>query len=146
MPHVSPERIGSPLYISDDGQRIERPCGFVEDDLFNIVDDLNELDDLPEISADDLLAKIKLGEPIEYDHVIISGNFDIRNLDLDKDENGFFIIGSPITIRYSLFYGTVYLTTTIFKENINFLGSIFCCDAYFYESKLNGSVFQQSIF
>ena len=146
MPYVSPERIGSALLIDDDGRRIERPCRFAEDDLFYIVEDLNDLDDLPVIRADDLLSKIKKGEPIEYDHVIISGDFDIRNLDLDQDENGLFIISSPIIIRYSLIFGIVYFTTAVSEENVDFLGSIFGCDAYFYESKLNGSAFQQSIF
>jgi hypothetical protein len=146
MPYTSPERIGSRVLIDDDGQKIERPCRFVENDLFLIVEDLNDLDDLPVIPSEDLLTRIKNGEPIEYDHVVISGDFDIRNLNLDNDEMDLFIINSPISIRYSLIWGSVYLTKAIFKQNVDFLGSIFCCDAYFYESKLAGSNFQQSIF
>ena len=146
MPQISPERIGSRVFIGDDGLKKEDFCQFIEDDLFNIVDDLENLDDLPVISANDLLTKIEHGEPIECDHVVINGDLDIRNLDLEKDEKGFLIINSAITIRYFLICGTVYLTKGIFKENVDFLGSIFGSDAYFYESKLIGSVFQQSIF
>lgn len=146
MRHVSPERIGSRLLIGDDGRKKEDVCRFIEYDLFNIVDDLENLDDLPMISADDLLTKIEHGEPIDCDHVIVNGDLDIRNLDLEKDEEGFSITNSPITIRHSLICGTVYLTTGIFKGNVDFLGSLFGCDAYFYESKLDGSIFQQSIF
>lgn len=119
MPHVSPERIGSRVFIDDDGHKKEDICRFIESDLFNIVDDLEKLDDLPVISADDLLERIERGEPIECDHVVIKGDLDIRNLDLEKDEKGFLIINSPITLRYSLICGTVYLVTAIFKENVD---------------------------
>ncbi len=43
---------------------------------------------LKEIPASEILAKIKKGEPVEYDNVTISGDLDISKLDLPKDENG----------------------------------------------------------
>jgi len=35
------------------------------------------------VSADEVMAKIKLGLPVEYDNVVIKGNFDIRAVGLD---------------------------------------------------------------
>jgi hypothetical protein len=36
-----------------------------------MVDDSSEYNDLEEVSASEILAKIERGEPVEYDHVII---------------------------------------------------------------------------
>jgi hypothetical protein len=146
MPYVSPERIGSSVIIGDDGRELEDLCRFREVDLLNLVEDLDEINELPIINSEYLHDMIKHGEPIECDHVIIDHGFDIRNLNLAKDENGFFIICSPISITNSLIQGKVYFTKSIFKEPVDFTGSQFGSNAYFYESKFDGSVFQRSIF
>lgn len=84
MPIVSPEKIGSPVRIVDDGIEEKSCCQFRQEDLINIVNNLNEIDNLITIPASEVLARIKMGEPAEWDHVVIEGDLDIRNLDFLK--------------------------------------------------------------
>ena len=146
MWHVSPERIGSAVMIEDDGRKYEDICEFRTDDILKIVNDLEEIDRLPIVDAKILLNMIKNDEPIKFDSVIIENNFDIRDIDLAKDEQGFFQINSSITITNSLIKGSVYLTKAKFKNPVNLARSQFGGHVYFYESKLDGSIFQGSIF
>jgi len=146
MWHVSPERIGSAVMIKDDGSKYEDICEFRADDIFYIVDDLDEIDEFPVVDAKDLLNMIKRGETIEFDRIVIENCLDIRDIDLAKDEQGFLEINSSIKITNSFIKGSVYLTKAKFKNPVNFAGSQFGSHAYFYESKLDSSVFQGSIF
>lgn len=98
-----------------------------------------ESKDLNEIHASDILAKIKKGEPIEYNHVIIKGDLNVSEINLPK-ENGKFIITSPIKIIHSKIEGYINFAETIFAEAVDFNGSIFDTDVDFGNSQYRKGV------
>lgn len=83
-------------------------------------------DQRPVIQAREILAKIKRGEDVEYDSVIVEGDLDI---------SGQKLIFSEIIITNSNFNGKVSLDNAHFHESVNFMGSEFNGNAYFEKSE-----------
>jgi hypothetical protein len=89
------------------------------------------------VNASEILEKIKKGEPVEYQHVIVKGDLDFSLLGLptyterthDNIEFGLHgnktVISSPIRINDSKIDGILYLNNTLFQKPINFKGSTF---------------------
>jgi len=91
-----------------------------------MADKAREAHDLKEIPASEILAKIEKAETVEYDHVIIKGDFDIKNLNL-KIRNNKAIIKSQIIITNSQIRGT-----------LNFKGAIIEKQAFFDQTYFGG--------
>lgn len=89
------------------------------------------------IKAEEILFKIKNGEPVEYDEIIIEGDLNLADPDLklDKDLDGRILINSQIMITKSVIKGCVYFNKCIFQE-IDFENTIFCKSADFSGSVL----------
>lgn len=90
--------------------------------------------------ASEILGKIKNGEPVEYDGVLIKGDLDLSKLGLDTvnvkwdplranflnlDKIDLYIIKSTITITKSKIDGKVNLAKAIFLKNVNFNNTCF---------------------
>ena len=88
------------------------------------------------VPAQEILDKIERGEPVEYDHVIVEGNLNLRELDLPKikmkrtsheiewlglDENAT-MVSSSIEIRYSTINSLAFVDS-IFSDKVDFRGS-----------------------
>lgn len=105
---------------------------------------------LREVSASEILDKIKKGEPIEYDRIIIKGDLDIRILNPEKSIKKFlvkapinkrflfsslintkYLVSSSIKITNSQIDGDVYFSNTIFREPLNFEKTKFIEDVRF---------------
>ena len=124
------------------------------------------------VPAQEILDKIERGEPVEYDHVIVEGDLDLRKLDLPKrrvnwtpfeiewldlSENAM-IVSSSIWLNDSTIDGAVYFNNTIFLNPIMFWnsnfegvacfrGSAFRKDALFSRSAFNDAAdFSSSCF
>jgi uncharacterized protein YjbI with pentapeptide repeats len=116
------------------------------------------------VPASEILAKIQKGEPVEYDHVLVDGSLDLRNLDLPENENGLYIVTSPIirindsAINEGIYFcktkfygpldfhntnfkGLVDFTNTFFSTNASFSLATFDKDAYFSDTMFSRSVF-----
>lgn len=104
-------------------------------------DPANEVE-LREIPASEILDKIQKGEDVEYDHIRITDDLDICNLDLpikqvDRSEfvrnmpgiSGIFedcnVVSASIEITNSTFDGNVKFLNIFFKNLINFENTIF---------------------
>jgi hypothetical protein len=117
---------------------------------------------LEEIPAQEILEKIKEGEPINYDNVTIIGDLNLSQLGLGTKyiertpyeavylslSEKACIVPVPIKISNSIilgdlyfnntiFYGTVVFNETKFNGNASFAGSEFKGSAYFGESSFN---------
>jgi len=103
-----------------------------------MADELQESEGLIEVPAIEILEKIKKGEPVEYDHVIIKGNLDINDLDLPKN-NGKILINSLIKIISSQIEGNVNFTEAVFNEAVDFRGSLFLRRTNFGESRFKAN-------
>jgi hypothetical protein len=99
--------------------------------------DTQKSDSLKEVSASEILDKIKKGEPIVYNHCLIKNDIDISNLNLKK-ENKKFLITSKIKITNSQIEGNTKFYETIFKEEINFKKTSFIGYADFEEALFSG--------
>lgn len=127
-----------------------------------MVDDSSEYNDLEEVSASEILAKIEKGEPVEYDHVRILGDLDISMLNLPKKHidrtdleiNSFGlkeninIISSIIKITCSEIRGVCNFGEVAFEKEVDFSGSHFSecvdfCGSQFIDT--NGD-FSESLF
>jgi len=104
------------------------------------------------VLASEILTNISKGLPVEYDHVIVTGNLslinlkglhikhvertdeDIRRYDASEDVK---IVVSPIRINDSVIMGEVRLNNTILENNVNFAGSEFNATADFSFSNFN---------
>jgi uncharacterized protein YjbI with pentapeptide repeats len=116
------------------------------------------------IPASEILDKIQKGEPVEYDHVAVEGNLDIRKQNLQENENGLYYVTSPIiritdsTINGAIYFsktkfdGPVDFSNTNFKElvdfskatfstNASFSQATFDRDAYFTDTMFSSGVF-----
>ena len=91
---------------------------------------------LKEVPASEVLDKIKKGVPIEYDHVVIKGDMDVRTLDLPK-EKGRSSVRSSIKISNSRIDGNIYFSDTIINEPIN-ISCTLLCDTYFSGTEFKG--------
>jgi uncharacterized protein YjbI with pentapeptide repeats len=127
-----------------------------------MAEDNQEESELREVPASEILAKIKRGETVEYDHVIIKGNIDISEIDLPKrhidrtdfekgdlelSEDLFFVdttikfsnsrFHDPTKFRNILFNNEVSFTNCEFERYIHFVGSQFKRAANFDNSKFD---------
>ena len=106
----------------------------------------------PVIQASEILDKIKRGEPVVYDNIIVEGKLDISGLELPtehvnrtKYEVEFLgladeakTIKSSISIKNSEIQHVVNLGNAIFQESINFSGTDFNGEVYFMGAVLSG--------
>ncbi|OPY50682.1 MAG: hypothetical protein A4E48_01784 [Methanosaeta sp. PtaU1.Bin060] len=107
------------------------------------------VDNLLMIKAEEVLEKIEVGEPVEYENIIIFGDLDLSRLDLPRDRNKRQIIRSVIKIEYSMIKGDVFFDRstfaglvdfdgTVFTQAAKFSDSMFCEDAGFSEARFEG--------
>lgn len=106
---------------------------------------------LREIPASEILDKIQKGEPANYDHIRVLGNFDIAPTDdnfyvkniLVTESDGKYIrnepakyriISSSITITNSKFDRNVNFIKCLFQKKIDFSGTMFSRNAFFDEA------------
>jgi len=105
-------------------------------------------DSLPRIPASEILEKIRKGDPVEHNGVIIEGNLDLSGLDLptehvertdEEKEVGLSesikIVISPIAITNCKIGGDIEFGNARFEKEIMFYGSQFCGGANFSETK-----------
>ena len=99
------------------------------------------------IPASAVLDKIEIGKPVDYNNVIIEGDLDLSqlnlqtiNIDRSKDEQDeknlsdkAFIVNSSINITYSWIKGNVSFDNSLFNRIINFKDTIITKDACFME-------------
>ena len=96
------------------------------------------------IAADEVMAKIKLGLPAEYDNVVINGNLTSERLGLTAKQ----ILSIPfevemppsdepmqanssIVIKNSIIYGRVDFNNTVFQKQVIFENTFFLENASF---------------
>ena len=86
------------------------------------------------VQAEEILKKIELGQPVEYDNVIMEGDLDLRGLNLprvplkrtlyEKRSTQLpdyeVIVASPISITNSLIEGSVIFKGANFQRAANF--------------------------
>jgi Pentapeptide repeats (9 copies) len=103
------------------------------------------------VPASEVLAKIKAGEPVDYDHVIIKGNLGLDQLGLPEKHTdralweiswsglpeNLIIVNSSIRIADSMIEGIVGFSNTIFEKSIDFTDTDFNSDAKFNDSNFN---------
>lgn len=104
---------------------------------------------MKEIPASEIFAKIEKGEPVEYDHVRITGDIDISRFNLPLND-GKILIAPIIKIVSSIFDGTVNFSECYFQKYVDlsktkfngsaiFKGSIFSGGVNFILSQFGGS-------
>ena len=92
----------------------------------------------PAIAAQDILAQIRSGEPLDYDNVTITGQLDLGPLDGPVKQsiritNSRFL--GPVRIEAVTFAEVLDLRGCIFQENVSFVKSRFLGDAKFSGAK-----------
>lgn len=87
---------------------------------------------MQEIDAEEILAKVRQGQPVEYDHVIVKGDLDLGQ------EGQWTNITSPIRINDSIFNGPVSFNYTTLEETVDLSGSNFTGNAFFHVSLFRG--------
>jgi len=98
-----------------------------------------EADNLREVPASEILAKIERGETVKYDHIRITGDLDISRLNLPLND-GKFLVAPIIEIVSSIFAGTVNFSESKFQNYINLSKTKFTGSAFFYGSIFSGGV------
>ena len=112
------------------------------------------------VSADEVMAKIKLGLPVEYDNVVIKGNLTSERLGLTAEQilripfevemtpsNEPMLANSSIVIKNSIIYGRVDFNNTVFNKQIRFENTLFVENVSFRYSIFNGdATFANSTF
>ena len=96
------------------------------------------------VAADEVMAKIRLGLPAEYDNVVIKGNLTSERLGLTakqilripfevemppSDEP--MLANSSIVIKNSIIYGRVDFNNTVFHKQVSFENTFFVENASF---------------
>ncbi|MGB7570931.1 MAG: pentapeptide repeat-containing protein, partial [Methanothrix sp.] len=84
------------------------------------------------IDAGEILAKVKAGQPVEYDHVVVRGDLDLSRERLKKN------ITSLIRINDSVFEGLVNVNSSILEMPVELSGSNFTRDVYFGGADFSG--------
>ncbi len=92
------------------------------------------VDSLLMIKAEEIMAKIEEGQPVEYENVIIYGDLDLHRLDLPLNKNRRKIIDSIIKIEYSVIKGDVFFDHSAFTKLVDFDGTAFNRAANFSDS------------
>jgi uncharacterized protein YjbI with pentapeptide repeats len=90
---------------------------------------------LREVQASEIIAMIQKGEPVEYDHVIVEGDLDLRKSNLQK-RGIFYLVPNTIKIINSELNGNTSFILAQFENDVDFTGSKFNGDAYFGGAKL----------
>jgi hypothetical protein len=105
------------------------------------------------VQAEEILKKIELGQPVQYDNVTIVGDLNISNLELLKvfvartyvekeyhslTENAKLVV-SPINITGCLILGSLNLNGTVLQENLTcentkIEGSVYSTGAHFQQA------------
>ena len=112
------------------------------------------------VSADDIMVKIRLGLPVEYDKVAIIGNLTSERLGLTAKQilripfevkmlasDGPMQANSSIVIKNSIIYGRVDFNNTVFHKHVRFENTFFVENASFENSTFNGdATFAHSMF
>ncbi len=138
--------------------------GFQENDIQKKITDLKlecmmgkDSTILGEIPANEILAKIANGKPINYKNVIINGNLNIRSLNLTRENDKIpirsqieitnCVITGEVDFSGSLFIGTVNFGRSEFKLEPNFGVCVFSGYAIFVGSKFHeDAYFGSSLF
>jgi hypothetical protein len=108
-----------------------------------------------EVQASEVLDKISKGEPVQYDYVIIKGDWQLYGLGLptkhvDRNENeinnyslseNLTLVMSPIHIHNSIIEGATDLSNTVFFASVDFNDSSFNSPAGFRGSQFNSPVY-----
>jgi hypothetical protein len=99
-----------------------------------------------EIQAREILYKIKMGQPVEYDNIIVKGNLELYGLGLPEKQmrNSIFyqnvtVVSTPISIKYSVIDGDLSMWNTLFENQVNFEGTVFNGSTQFDDSFFNGT-------
>jgi len=92
-------------------------------------------DSLLMIKAEEIMAKIEEGQPVEYENVIIYGDLDLHRLDLPLNKNKRKIINSIIKIEYSVIKGDAFFDHSAFTKLVDFDGTVFNRAANFSDSQ-----------
>ncbi|MGB7571882.1 MAG: pentapeptide repeat-containing protein [Methanothrix sp.] len=100
------------------------------------------------VEAEEILKKIELGQPVEYDNVIVEGDLDLSGRDLPREDIGIIedeefgdvryyevIVSTQISIRNSILNGTLNIIRADLENTTNFHGTIFKCPVYFSHSR-----------
>ena len=113
------------------------------------------------IRAEDILEKIEIGAPVDYNNVTIVGDLNLSSLQLPskhKERSEFEqeirylstdvkLIESPISINGSKIRGSIYSDNIIFNRSITFSGCVFDKDVHFRGTQFGDDVsFQDSSF
>ncbi|WP_147363124.1 pentapeptide repeat-containing protein [Dehalobacter sp. MCB1] len=105
------------------------------------------------VPAGEILTKVNNGQPVEYDHVTITGDLDLSQLNPSTLEGALhetkvlgplekaIIINSPIRLNNCLIEGNVYMNNAIFGKVVNFNATRFNGSVYFQGSRFNGPSF-----
>jgi hypothetical protein len=94
----------------------------------------------------EILERIEDGDKVIYDNVTIVGDLDMSDLDLPfirsvlpgDEDRVIKIIAAQIQIRNCWVSGLVNFDNVLFKENVDFSGTKFICEARFKESVFGG--------
>jgi hypothetical protein len=102
------------------------------------------------VQAEEILKKIELGLPVEYDNVIVEGDLDLSELNLtrvpverteDEKYEGLadyeVVVTSPIAIRKSLIKGSLNSDGANFKSKTDFYGTTFERPAFLMDSRFS---------
>ncbi len=93
-----------------------------------------------EIKAEEILNKIEMGEPVEYDHVLVQGDLNLSSLNLSKIGGTQGSITAPVEIKQSIINGSVDFEGIIFSKPSTFESTIFSGDASFARTDFQDSV------
>lgn len=113
------------------------------------MDEENKINGRPQILAQEVLEKIRLGIKIEYKDVDIKGDLNLAILNLPRDENNRIIVKSEIGIKHSrvdgkidfkggIFSNPVYISNVIIEGDAHFSGAMFNKEIFLTGSKING--------
>ncbi len=114
--------------------------------IIGIIDDSSCSDQMKLVLAEDILANISQGNSVEYNDVNIVGDLALGKLNLTKDDNGRYLIKSPILIRHSNFNGKVLFGNAKFLNFTEFIDNNFNDEVKFNNAEFNkGVIFGYSI-
>jgi len=117
-----------------------------------MVDDSSGYNDLEEVSASEILAKIERIEPVEYDRIRIKGELDLSKLDLPMEQvartefqikrlglpDEYKVVSSSIMIKNSTFDAKVNFSNCFFRSRVSFNNTTFSGNADF-----KGAIFNE---
>jgi uncharacterized protein YjbI with pentapeptide repeats len=108
-----------------------------------MADDTQKSNGLREVPASEILAKIEKGEDVDYDDVVINGDIDIYNLDLQRvpiRRSTFEIKSREHLEEAKLVQSEIKITKSIFKGELKFNNLLFNELVSFHETRFEGTV------